>query len=224
MSFFDAASRFSYDRVMLHSLFSNQTRRKPYHHSVEIEVKGEMVTVDIRHNARAKRYTLRLPQAQRTPVLTIPKTGTYDEAMAFLLRHTNWLAERLAKSQDFVPLAPDSMVPIRGVAHRLVATGSSRGTIKQSVEDDEAQLQIAGDSAHFERRLKDWLKKQAKADLTAACTYHADNLGLHFKSISVRDQRTRWGSCSSGGRLNFSWRLIMAPPEVLDYVAAHEVA
>ena len=53
---------------------------------------------------------------------------------------------------------------------------------------------------------------------------HAANLGVEIKSISMRSQSTRWGSCSSTGKLNFNWRLILAPPFVLDYVAAHEVA
>ena len=74
------------------------------------------------------------------------------------------------------------------------------------------------------RRLLDWLKRQAQADLRLRVDIHAKRLGLAPKRISVRDQTTRWGSCSSTGALSFSWRLILAPPFVLDYLAAHEVA
>ncbi|MEP3672624.1 MAG: SprT family zinc-dependent metalloprotease, partial [Hyphomicrobiales bacterium] len=113
----------------------------------------------------------------------------------------------------------------RGEKYRLQASGALRGRVQSVVDDDHMNtLLVPGDSQHFERRLTDWLKKQAREDITKACIHHANNLGLHYRSITIRDQRTRWGSCSSGGRLNFSWRLILAPMEVLDYVAAHEVA
>ncbi len=74
------------------------------------------------------------------------------------------------------------------------------------------------------RRVKDWLKTQARHDLAAASGNHAERMELTFKQLSVRDQSSRWGSCSSDGALSFSWRLILAPAFVLDYVAAHEVA
>jgi predicted metal-dependent hydrolase len=83
---------------------------------------------------------------------------------------------------------------------------------------------VSGDGAHLARRLVDWLKAQAKRDLLAASESYAVAMGVKFHRLSVRDQKSRWGSCSSDGMLSFSWRLILAPPLVLDYVAAHEVA
>jgi len=91
-------------------------------------------------------------------------------------------------------------------------------------EDGAHMLCVAGDRAHLARRVGDYLKRAAKHDLQASCRRYAADLGVTVKRVSVRDQTSRWGSCSSTGVLSFSWRLILAPPFVLDYLAAHEVA
>ena len=85
-------------------------------------------------------------------------------------------------------------------------------------------LCVAGQREHAPRRLQDWLTGQARKDLSDRVAHHAGALGLRPRRISVRDQTSRWGSCSSTGQLCFSWRLVLAPRHVLDYVAAHEVA
>jgi predicted metal-dependent hydrolase len=100
-----------------------------------------------------------------------------------------------------------------------------RGTV--SVGQDEGGdrlLCIPGDTPHVARRVRDFLKAQAKHDLEAASRCAADALGVPLKRVSVRDQSSRWGSCSSTGVLSYSWRLIMAPSFVLNYLAVHEVA
>lgn len=89
---------------------------------------------------------------------------------------------------------------------------------------DLPRICVSGGPQHGPRRLMDWLRNQAKADLTERTQQHAANLGCRAKRIAVRDQSTRWGSCSTTGTISYSWRLIFAPAEVLDYVAAHEVA
>lgn len=213
---------------MFRSLFAPSGTNAQYRQTLTLEIAGEQVDLSIRHNARAKRYTLRMPQKGNEPVLTIPKHGTYDEAYDFALRHIDWLAERISKQSTITPFEPGAVIPFRGENCRLRSSGTLRGRVEYVAADemdhDMDEIIVPGDVEHFERRLTDWLKKQAREDITKACRYHADRLGLHFLSIAIRDQRTRWGSCSSGGRLNFSWRLILAPPDVLDYVAAHEVA
>jgi predicted metal-dependent hydrolase len=78
--------------------------------------------------------------------------------------------------------------------------------------------------AHLKRRLADWLKREARRDLTIASERHAQAMAVSFRRLAIRDQASRWGSCSSDGSLSYSWRLILAPSFVLDYVAAHEVA
>ena len=117
-------------------------------------------------------------------------------------------------------------MPLRGVSHAIVEIGSRRGPVVElaSCAAGRPQLVVSGECDHVERRLRDWLAVEARRDLVERVAWHADNLCLKARRVTVRDQKSRWGSCSSNGSLSFSWRLIMAPPHVLDYVAAHEVA
>jgi len=83
---------------------------------------------------------------------------------------------------------------------------------------------VAGHAPHIDRRIGDFLRREAKRDLEAASLRHAGALGVAIRRLTVRDQSSRWGSCSTTGMLSFSWRLILAPSPVLNYLAAHEVA
>ena len=116
------------------------------------------------------------------------------------------------------------MVPVRGVLHRIAHEPGCRTPVSIETAAPAPMLRVGGDLRHLSRRLADWLAKEARADLQAAVSRHTDTLGLSYRRIVVRDQKSRWGSCSTTGTLSFSWRLVMAPPHVLDYVAAHEVA
>ena len=191
--------------------------------SAEVVIDGAPVEVTIRVSARAKSYRLSLPNHGR-PLLTVPKFGRWPEARAFLERQTGWLAEHLEASAKPVAFVRGAIIPLRGVNHRIVPTGKVRGVVEVGVHEGEMALLVPGEAQHRARRLTDWLKGEAAIDLEERCLHHAANLGVTVKSISMRSQSTRWGSCSSTGKLNFNWRLILAPPHVLDYVAAHEVA
>jgi predicted metal-dependent hydrolase len=83
---------------------------------------------------------------------------------------------------------------------------------------------VPGGEDHWQRRLTDWLKQEAEKDLRPASQAYAEKMQTRFNKLTVRDQKSRWGSCTADGALSYSWRLILAPPFVLDYVAAHEVA
>jgi predicted metal-dependent hydrolase len=115
-------------------------------------------------------------------------------------------------------------VPLRGVDHEILATGSLRGHVEAQVADGRAVLRVPGETGHLERRIIDFLRAEARRDIVARTAVHASRLGVTVKAITLRGQATRWGSCSSTGRLSYNWRLIAAPPYVLDYVCAHEVA
>jgi predicted metal-dependent hydrolase len=181
-----------------------------------------LVEVTVRRNARARRYTLRLDRRGDGAIVTIPKRGSLTEAKAFVTRHADWIAARLAARPDMleVPVA----VPIRDVVHRVVSTGSPRGRVCLVALDDGPAIEVPGETPHVRRRLTDHLRKEARADLAAAVARHAETLGVHPQAIRLKDTTSRWGSASARGVLAFSWRLVMAPPFVLDYVAAHEVA
>ena len=116
------------------------------------------------------------------------------------------------------------MVPLRGVPHLVVGTGTLRGRVEAAHTADGPALHVPGERAHQPRRLYDWLKSEALADLNRQSIFHAERLGVTVKQVRLRSQSSRWGSCSSTGNINYNWRLILAPPHVLDYVAAHEVA
>lgn len=191
--------------------------------STELAIDGRMVSVAVRIHARARSYRLSIPHSG-LPVLTLPPHGKWVEAEAFLLRHSNWLAARLKRAPEAVNLGDGGMVPLRGVEHAIVGTGKVRGRVEVSEQDGVPVLLVPGDPAHQARRLIDWLKAEAAIDLAARTAVHAERLGVSVKSVKLRSQSSRWGSCSSTGNLNYNWRLIIAPPHVLDYVAAHEVA
>jgi predicted metal-dependent hydrolase len=191
--------------------------------STVIELDGAPVTVAVRINARARSYRLSIPHSGG-PVLTLPPHGKWAEAEAFLARQRNWLAARIHRAPEVSGFVDGGVVPLRGVDHRIVSTGRIRGRVEVAEMDGERVLLVPGDPAHQARRLTDWFKDEAQADLVARSAFHAARLGVTVKSIKMRSQASRWGSCSSAGNLNYNWRLVLAPPFVLDYVAAHEVA
>ena len=191
--------------------------------STVIRIDGEAVSVTVRVNARARSYRLSLPH-NGGPVLTLPPHGKWAEAEAFLARQHNWLAARIKRAPQAASFTDGGVVPLRGVDHRIIGTGKLRGRVELAEDDGEMVLLVPGDLAHQARRLTDWLKDEAHADLSERSVYHAARLGVSVKTIKMRSQASRWGSCSSSGNINYNWRLVLAPPFVLDYVAAHEVA
>ena len=191
--------------------------------STLVTIDGEAVSVTVRVNARARSYRLSLPHSGG-PLLTLPPHGKWSEAEAFLLRHHNWLAARIKRAPKAASFSDGGVVPLRGVDHRIITTGKLRGRVERAEDDGEMVLLVPGDPAHQARRLTDWFKDEAHADLSARSAFHAARLGVSVKSIKMRSQASRWGSCSSSGNINYNWRLVLAPPFVLDYVAAHEVA
>jgi predicted metal-dependent hydrolase len=192
---------------------------------IAVEAGGETYDITVRRHRRARRYTLRIHASRREAILSMPMRGNLGDAKAFAQRHGGWLAERLRKLPEAIALTDGAGLPLRGEQIRIVHRARSRGTVWRECGDDGASmLCVAGDTAHTARRVKDYLKREARRDLSLAVRRHADALGVKFRRISVRDQTSRWGSCNSDGVLSFSWRLILAPPFVLDYLAAHEVA
>ncbi|MCD7058521.1 M48 family metallopeptidase [Pelagibacterium xiamenense] len=191
--------------------------------TTELVIGGVAVAVSVRVNPRARHYRLTVSR-KGEPVLTFPASGRWKEAQAFLERNRGWLSKRLEKRDGVARLGDGARVPLRGVEHTVLVREALRGTVERTDGSDGPILSVPGGADHFKRRLVDWFKREARADIEARCAIHAANLGVSIAAIRMRDQSTRWGSCSSTRTLSFNWRLIMAPPYVLDYVAAHEVA
>jgi predicted metal-dependent hydrolase len=181
--------------------------------------------VQVRRNRQARRYTLRINAAKREVILTIPPRGSLKEARAFAQKHGGWIAARLGRLPEAAPFTDGTIVPLRGVPHRIEHRPGSRGTVwTEAAANGEPILCVAGAAPHIHRRISDYLRREARRELEIASLKFAANLGVVIKRVAVRDQSSRWGSCSSTGVLSFSWRLILAPTTVLQYLAAHEVA
>jgi predicted metal-dependent hydrolase len=200
--------------------------RRPAEPSTLLVKHGSQIfSVRLRRHRRARRYTLRIHPSDREAILTMPPRGTLAEAKDFAQRHGGWIAARLGRLPKAAPFQPGTVLPLRGVPHRIVHRPGVRGTVWTETRDSgERILCVAGRPEHIERRVHDYMKREVRADLQDAVQSCAGLLGVKVKRLSIRDQSSRWGSCTSGGSLSFSWRLILAPPFVLDYLAAHEVA
>jgi predicted metal-dependent hydrolase len=161
---------------------------------------------------------LRVARDGLAPTLTLPHGVPLSAATAFLASNEAWLRERLASGPLRVPVAAGTRLPFRGGELELRATGGRHIALNGTV------LSVPGPAAEIGQRAHAWLREAARVELADRCGQHAAALGLRHRRLTLRDPRSRWGSCTSAGDLMFSWRLIMAPDDVLDYVAAHEVA
>ena len=192
--------------------------------SLEVATASGLMAVDLRRHPRARNYTLRIAGPARPPVLTMPRRGSVNEARQFLDRHSGWLQRQIDKLPSVTVIADGSFIPLRGMMYCIRHEPGRRGTVAVDAEALVPTLIVYGEAHHLRRRVVDFLKREAKRDLEWAVIRHALAAGVRAKAIRLRDQKSRWGSCSANGHLSFSWRLIMAPPLVLDYLAAHEVA
>ncbi|HEV2629868.1 MAG TPA: SprT family zinc-dependent metalloprotease [Pseudolabrys sp.] len=200
-------------------------RRPPQPASLTVAFDDAVYEVRVRRHAQARRYTLRIHAVTREVVLSMPLRGSLREANVFAQKQGAWIAARLKRLPRPQPFAHGEMVPLRGIDHRIEHRRGSRGTVWVECGDDGAQLLcVAGEAPHVSRRVRDYLKREAKKELERASRAAAAALGVSLARVSIRDQSSRWGSCSTTGVLSYSWRLILAPSFVLDYLAAHEAA
>jgi predicted metal-dependent hydrolase len=200
-------------------------RRPTEPSALEIIFDKSVFLVRLRRHRQARRYTLRIDAALREVVLTMPPRGSVREARDFAQQHGGWIAARLKRLPEAAPFVHGVEVPLRGIPHRIVHRRGVRGTVWTETDESGRRIMcVAGDPPHLDRRIGDFLKREARRDLEAASSRYAARLRIDINRVSIRDQSSRWGSCSNTGVLSFSWRLILAPSYVLDYLAAHEVA
>lgn len=179
---------------------------------------GPPVEVVLRRSARARRISLRVSALDGRVTLTLPKGVAEREAMAFARSKEDWIRGHLQARLDNIDVGHGAELPLGGQALRVVPGAGRRVVVgDQTIAVPGAPEQVAA-------RLQAHLKALARARLAVASDLYAERLGRPYQRISIRDTRSRWGSCSSRGTLMYSWRLVLMPQAVLDYVAAHEVA
>lgn len=187
-------------------------------------VGGRTLPLRIVENQRARRLTLRIDAGGRGLRVTVPLGIASSEVERFLARHQGWLEQRLAKLPDRPQLRPGVSIPLRGVPHRIVHEPSPRGTVRLEAGDDGPEIVVHGDRRHLPRRIADFLKREARREIETLVAKHTATVGRKAKAIRLKDTSSRWGSCTADGTLSFSWRIMMAPGPVIDYLVAHEVA
>jgi predicted metal-dependent hydrolase len=172
----------------------------------------------LRRSARARRYALRVSGLDGRVTLTLPARGSAAEALDFARSREGWIRRALAAQGEVTPVGIGAALPFEG---RMVTVTPAQ---VRAPHAEGAALLVPSDPDRAALRVATFLKSAARLRLAAAADRHAEAVGREIRRLTLRDTRSRWGSCTAGGDLMFSWRLIMAPPEVLDYVAAHEVA
>lgn len=184
-----------------------------------IDLGDRSAPLTARVNSRARRLIVKVDPVKGRVFVTAPSKRALSDAIDFARTRAEWILGEL-DSGGARPFAPGETFPLRGAPVIIEAAGR----LRDGVRFDSGRLLAGGDPSHLNRRITDWLKKEARKALTERVDHYAGLLNRRRGPISIRDTRSRWGSCARDGALSFSWRLIMAPPEILNYVAAHECA
>lgn len=184
-----------------------------------IDLGDRSAPLTARVNRRARRLIVKVDPVKGRVIVTAPTKRALNDAIDFARTRARWIAGEL-DAGGARPFAPGATFPLRGAPVVVEAAGRGRDGVRLEAD----RLLAGGDPAHLNRRVTDWLKKEARTALTERVDHYAGLLERRRGPISIRDTRSRWGSCARDGALSFSWRLIMAPPDILDYVAAHECA
>ncbi len=185
-----------------------------------LAVAGLPMPLELRESARARRMTLRVDAGRGLIQVVIPVGVPEAEALRFVGRHDGWLRARLAALPPQLPFTDGAVVPFLGVDHVIRHAPERRGGTRR----ENGVILVGGQPEHVARRVRDFLMAEAKRELAERARAKAALIGARVAAVTVRDTRSRWGSCSATGRLSFSWRLILTPEPVLDYVVGHEVA
>ncbi len=179
-----------------------------------------LARVEWRRSSRARRVSLRIDPTGGAVVVTLPTRATRKAGMALLMGHADWVSDRLAALPEAVVFTDGAIVPVCGVPHRIRHAPAARGGA--FLLDQE--LHVTGAPEFLARRVRDFLRREALRRLSALVIAKAGLIGIVPKRVTVKDTTSRWGSCAPDTSLALSWRLLMAPTFVQDYVVAHEVA
>ena len=181
---------------------------------------GDVAPIRVRVDGRAKRISIKVDRIGGVVTLTAPTRAALPAARRFLSTRTRWIAEKRAGVEPMQPFADGGVVPFLGRNRHIAYDPAAQDPVLLTPD----RLIVGGAESALAAAVRTFLKAEAKRRLWAAAQSYARQIDREVVAISVRDAKTRWGSCGDTGRLSFSWRLVMAPESVLTYVAAHEVA
>jgi predicted metal-dependent hydrolase len=193
--------------------------------TAELLIGRVAIPVGFRHNAKAKRIILRLSPSKEVDkpdgvVVTLPNGVSWKEGLRFAQTNRDWISACFLMLPKRIHFTDGATIPFLGVDHHIRhVPGARRG-----VWCKDSEIRVSGPLSHLPRRTKDWLKKEAQRKIMLLTREIALIQGLTPGRVSIRDTRTRWGSCAANGNLSFSWRLVLAPEDIIEYVVAHEVA
>lgn len=179
--------------------------------------------VTVKRSKRAKRVALRLDPIERVINLVVPHKMPLHKAYYFAQEHEDWVREHLANMSEKITFENGAQIPIFGEDITLNIEQSSLYR-KTNITREDFTIEVTTPLDDPSDKIKAFLKKHAKQGLADMATEKADRINKEITAISVKDTKSRWGSCAQDGALSFSWRLIFAPYVAIDYVVAHEVA
>lgn len=169
---------------------------------------------------RAKRLTLRIDQQERLPVLTLPNRCTAKRAVEFVLSYKEWIEQALSKIPETRKFTHGDEICFFGRTLKIVHTPRRRC----GVMEEDGSFCVSGSAEFLHRRVKDYLKKQACIELWKRSKQAAEQIGCRLNDVTIKDTKSRWGSCSSLHNINYNWRISLAPECVISYMVAHEVS
>jgi predicted metal-dependent hydrolase len=181
---------------------------------------GGQVPVTLRRNPRSRRLSMRLDSLGEGVIVVAPPHVSERLVLDFVRGKGDWVERQMARQPDRVAFADGVLLPLLGRPHRV----RHRPDARRGVWVEDGEIHVSGHGEHLPRRLTDWLKIRAREEIVPRVLDHATVLGVKPGRVTLRDTRSRWGSCSHRGDLSFSWRLVLAPEHIVHYVTAHEVA
>ncbi|MBM3540562.1 MAG: M48 family metallopeptidase [Alphaproteobacteria bacterium] len=192
------------------------SRREP----ASLDLSGRQVQVRVRKVRGARRMTLRIDAAEDAVDLTLPRWVSVAEGLRFAESKRDWLERRLDALPPRVRFECGARVPLHGETHRIRHDASALPMVWRAGQE----IRVGGPARDVAARIEAWIKAEAKRALERRAAEKAALLDLAPPAVRLRDTRSLWGSCSPAGHLSFTWRLLLAPEIVFDYVVAHEVA